>query len=349
MLIVMDRLSPPIDVENVERAVRDLGLASHRIPGAARVSIGVTGDTCGIPTDRFRGLPGVVDVIRITKPYKLVSREMQPEDTVVEVRGHRIGGPHFGFIAGPCAVESREQLLAVAERVASLGIPFLRGGAVKPRTSPYTFQGLGTAGFRILREASERYDLAIVSEVLDCETVDRAADCVDVFQVGARSMQNYPLLRHLADVGKPVLLKRGASATLEDLLMSAEHILSRGNRNVILCERGIRTFSSFQRHTFDVAILPEIRKVSHLPIIADPSHASGKREMVPALALAAVAAGASGIMIEAHPDPAAALSDGPQALALDELTRLHGEILGLLHHLRGTAERVRDAIGSKRT
>jgi len=333
MLVVLDRLASPADLARVERTVRELGLAPHRIPGREGTALGITGNPLPACTDRLRSLPGVAEVIRISKPYKLVSREMQPEDTIVEVKGRKIGGSNFAFIAGPCAVESREQLFTAAERIAALGIPFLRGGAVKPRTSPYSFQGLGFEGFLLLREAAERFGLAIVSEVMDRETIDLVAGCVDVFQVGARNMQNYPLLHHLAAAGKPILLKRGPSATLEDLLLSAEHIFARGNRNVILCERGIRTFSDHQRYTFDVGVIPEIRKHSHLPILADPSHACGKREMVAPLALAAVAAGAHGLMIEAHPDPSRALSDGAQAITLEELERVHGSVDGLLRHL----------------
>jgi 3-deoxy-7-phosphoheptulonate synthase len=345
MLIVMDRNASPQDVARVEEAARALGLVPHRLPGPDRVAVGVTGDTAGVSVAPFCDLPRVLDVIRIGKPYKLVSREMQPHDTIVEVKGHRIGGNHFAFIAGPCAVESREQLLSVAERVARAGIPFLRGGAVKPRTSPYSFQGLGNEGFRLLREASDRFGLAVVSEVVDAQSLEAAAGSVDLLQVGARNMQNTALLRLVARAGKPVLLKRGPSATLEDFLMSAEHLLAHGCHDVVLCERGIRTFSTHHRYTFDIGVIPEVRKLSHLPIIADPSHATGRSDMVPPLALAAIAAGANGIMIETHPEPARALSDGAQSLTPDQLEGLREHVEALLRYFGRRAPFLRETVG----
>jgi 3-deoxy-7-phosphoheptulonate synthase len=304
------------------KAVTELGLVPHPIPGATRVAIGVTGNTGPVDETPIRGLPGVVDVIRVTKPYKLTSREMKPEDTIVDVCGIRIGEQRPVVIAGPCSVETREQTIETAKRVKQGGAHLLRGGAYKPRTSPYAFQGLGEKGLEILAEAREVTGLPLVTEVIGVDVFEAVEAVTDVLQIGARNMQNYPLLRRAGKSRKPVLLKRGQSATLEELLLAAEYLLAEGNRNVILCERGIRTFSDHSRYTLDINIVPELKALTHLPVLVDPSHASGKREMVVPLARAAFAAGADGVIVEVHPFPDKALSDGRQSLNLDLFTEM---------------------------
>jgi 3-deoxy-7-phosphoheptulonate synthase len=296
--------------------VTELGLVPHPIPGATRIAIGVTGNTGPVDETPIRGLPGVVDVIRVTKPYKLTSREMKPDDTVVVVGGIRIGEQRPVVIAGPCSVETREQTIETARRVKAGGAHLLRGGAFKPRTSPYAFQGLGEKGLEILAEARDITGLPLVTEVIGVEVFEAVEAVTDILQIGARNMQNYPLLRRAGKSRKPVLLKRGQSATLEEFLLAAEYLLAEGNRNVILCERGIRTFSDHSRYTLDINIVPELKSLTHLPVLVDPSHASGKREMVVPLARAAFAAGADGVIVEVHPYPDKALSDGRQSLNL---------------------------------
>jgi len=272
-------------------------------------------------------LEGVREVMRITQPFKLASRHFRPEGTIVDIgRGVKIGGSEVVVAAGPCSVESREQVFCIAEHVAKAGAKILRGGAFKPRTSPYAFQGMGEPGLKLMREAADKYCLCTVSEVMDPSQIPMMLPYVDLFQVGARNMQNYYLLRALGEVRKPVLLKRGLSATMEELLLSAEYILSGGNYNVVLCERGIRTFETYTRNTFDLAAIPVIKKLSHLPIIGDPSHATGRRDKVPPMARAAVAAGADGLLIEVHNDPDRALSDGAQSLEPSTFTQLMAEL-----------------------
>jgi 3-deoxy-7-phosphoheptulonate synthase len=272
-------------------------------------------------------LTGVREVVRITQPYKLASRAFRPEGTIVKLpRGVSIGGPEVMVAAGPCAVETAEQIELIAERVAKAGARLLRGGAFKPRSSPYSFQGLGEKGLRLLRAAGERYNLVVVSEVMDPSQIDLMLPYVDVLQVGARNMQNYHLLRALGTVEKPVLLKRGMSATIEEWLLSAEYIMSGGNYNVILCERGIRTFETYTRNTLDIAAIPVIKKLSHLPILADPSHGTGRRDKVSPMARAAVAAGADGLLLEVHNDPEHALSDGAQSLHFEQFEQLMAEL-----------------------
>jgi 3-deoxy-7-phosphoheptulonate synthase len=317
MLILMKSATSPDAVALVCRAVEELGLVPHPIPGTTRVAIGVTGNTGPVDEAPIRSLPGVVDVIRVTRPYKLTSREMKPEDTVVVVGGIRIGEQRPVVIAGPCSVETREQTLETARRVKAGGAHLLRGGAFKPRTSPYTFQGLGEKALEILAEARDITGLPLVTEVIGIEVFEAVEAVADVLQIGARNMQNYPLLRRAGKSGKPVLLKRGQSATLEEFLLAAEYLLAEGNRNVILCERGIRTFSDHSRYTLDINIVPELKSLTHLPVLVDPSHASGKREMVVPLARAAFAAGADGVIVEVHPHPDKALSDGRQSLNLE--------------------------------
>jgi 3-deoxy-7-phosphoheptulonate synthase len=317
MLILMKPATNPDEVALVCRAVLEMGLVPHPIPGATRVAIGVTGNTGPVDETPIRGLPGVVDVIRVTKPYKLTSREMKPDDTVVVVGGIRIGEQRPVVIAGPCSVETREQTIETAKRVKALGAQLLRGGAFKPRTSPYAFQGLGEKGLEILAEARDVTGLPLVTEVIGVEVFEAVERVTDILQIGARNMQNYPLLRRAGKSPKPVLLKRGQSATLEEFLLAAEYLLAEGNRNVILCERGIRTFSDHSRYTLDINIVPELKALTHLPVLVDPSHASGKREMVVPLARAAFAAGADGVIVEVHPYPDKALSDGRQSLNLE--------------------------------
>jgi 3-deoxy-7-phosphoheptulonate synthase len=317
MLILMKPATTDDTVARVCAAVVELGLVPHPIPGATRVAIGVTGNTGPVDETPIRGLPGVVDVIRVTKPYKLTSREMKPDDTVVVVGGIRIGEQRPVVIAGPCSVETREQTIETARRVKAGGAHLLRGGAYKPRTSPYAFQGLGEKGLEILAEARDITGLPLVTEVIGVEVFEAVEAVTDILQIGARNMQNYPLLRRAGKSRKPVLLKRGQSATLEEFLLAAEYLLAEGNRNVILCERGIRTFSDHSRYTLDINIVPELKSLTHLPVLVDPSHASGKREMVVPLARAAFAAGADGVIVEVHPYPDKALSDGRQSLNLE--------------------------------
>lgn len=323
MLILMKPATTDDTVARVCAAVVELGLVPHPIPGATRVAIGVTGNTGPVDETPIRGLPGVVDVIRVTKPYKLTSREMKPDDTVVVVGGIRIGEQRPVVIAGPCSVETREQTIETARRVKAAGAQLLRGGAFKPRTSPYAFQGLGEKGLEILAEARDITGLPLVTEVIGVEVFEAVEAVTDILQIGARNMQNYPLLRRAGKSRKPVLLKRGQSATLEEFLLAAEYLLAEGNRNVILCERGIRTFSDHSRYTLDINIVPELKSLTHLPVLVDPSHASGKREMVVPLARAAFAAGADGVIVEVHPYPDKALSDGRQSLNL----QLFGEMM----------------------
>lgn len=316
MLILMKSSPTAEQIAKVCDAVTSLGLVPHPIPGATRVAIGVTGNTGPVDETPIRGLPGVIDVLRVTKAYKLTSREMKPEDTVVDVRGIRIGEQRPVVIAGPCSVESREQTLEAARRVKEGGAHLLRGGAFKPRTSPYAFQGLGEKGLEILAEAREVTGLPLVTEVIGVEVFEAVEAVTDVLQIGARNMQNYPLLRRAGRSRKPVLLKRMMSATLEEFLLAAEYLLAEGNRNVILCERGIRTFCDHSRYTLDINIVPELKALTHLPVLVDPSHASGKRERVVPLARAGFAAGADGVIVEVHPEPDSALSDGRQSLDL---------------------------------
>jgi len=314
VLIVMDRNATGQDVDRVVAAAERLGLKAHPIPGAQRTAIGLTGNKGAIGPAAFENLPGVFEVIRVSHPYKLVSREFHPEDTIVSIGGVPIGGTALVVMAGPCAVESRDQILAVAREVQRLGARLLRGGAFKPRTSPYSFQGLGEDGLKLLAEARDATGLPVVTEVLDTENVELVAGYADAFQIGARNMQNFELLKRVGKAGKPVLLKRGMSATLEELLLAAEYVMAEGNPNVVLCERGVRTFSDFTRNTLDLAIVPAVERLSHLPIVVDPSHGTGRRDKVIPMSCAAVAAGADGIVVEVHHKPEEALSDGPQAL-----------------------------------
>jgi len=326
MLIVMKSGASEAQVEVVARTIQELGFQSHVMPGSVRTAIGITGNQSPIDPSRFENLPGVAEVIRVSKPYKLVTLDLRPEKTIVRVGDATIGGEDLAIIAGPCAVESRAQALGIAEAVRQSGARFFRGGAFKPRTSPYAFQGLGEEGLRILAEVRETYGLKIVTEALDEAGIDLVERYADIIQIGARSMQNFTLLKRAGKSSLPVLLKRGLSATLDEWLLAAEYVMSEGNYQVILCERGIRTFAQHTRNTLDLAAIPAVRRVSHLPVIVDPSHGTGKNYMVTPLARAGVAVGADGLIVEVHDQPSEALSDGAQALTLEQYERLISEV-----------------------
>src|SRR5262245_45927475 len=326
MLIVMRSDAQQADLDRVCDKLREMGLMPHPIPGPTRVAVGVTGNTGPVDPEPIRTLPGVVEVIRVTRPYKLTGREMKPDDTVIRVRDVEIGGGRPVVIAGPCSVETYDQTVTTACRLAELGADMLRGGAFKPRSSPYSFQGLGSDGLEILREAREESGLPVITEAVGTEVFDEVEEAADIIQIGARNMQNVPLLRRAGQSDKPIFLKRMMSATLEEFLLAAEYIMSEGNRHVILCERGIRTFSDFSRFTLDINIVPELKRTTHLPVFVDPSHAAGRREIVIPLARAALAAGADGIMVEVHPDPPRALSDGQQSLTIEMFAELMQQI-----------------------
>jgi 3-deoxy-7-phosphoheptulonate synthase len=314
MLVVMNQQATPEQIDGVIAAIEKKGYTARPIPGGQRVAIGVLNNKGAMDAAYFLGLPGVKDAIPVTKPYKLVSREFQPEDTVVRIGDVAVGNGHLVLIAGPCAVESEEQALTIARMVKKAGAHMFRGGAYKPRTSPYSFQGLGEEGLKILARVREETGLPVVTEALDHEVFDLVEHYADVVQIGARNMQNYSLLRRAGRSRKPVLLKRGLSATIEEWLMAAEYILDGGNGQVILCERGVRTFADHSRNTLDVSAMPVVSKESHLPIIVDPSHAAGRRDQVIPLSRAALAVGAHGLMVEVHHAPEQALSDGAQSL-----------------------------------
>lgn len=326
MLIVMDRGASETDVRRVVETVERMGLRAHPIPGEQRTAIGVTGNRGAIDPAALENLPGVLEVFRISHPYRLVSREFHPEDTVVPVGGVPVGGKRVVVVAGPCAVESAEQTLRIARAVKERGAHLLRGGAFKPRTSPYSFQGLGEEGLKILAAARSETGLPVVTEVLDTAHADLVASYADCLQLGARNMQNFELLKAVGRTGKPVLLKRGMSATLEEFLLAAEYVLNEGNPHVVLCERGVRTFSDFTRNTLDLSVIPAVERLSHLPILVDPSHGTGKRSKVIPMSRAAVAAGADGVAVEVHDRPEEALSDGPQALTPDLFADLMAQL-----------------------
>ena len=336
MLVVMKRASSEAELEAVLGRIADLGFTGHVSRGEERTVIGVVGQTYPELRDAFEMLPGVEEIIPISRPYKLASREFQPEATTIKVGEVTIGGDALVVIAGPCAVESEEQVLATARAVKAAGANILRGGAFKPSTSPYHFRGLGEAGLKILSQARAETGLPIITEVLTPQDVELVARYADILQVGARNMQNFILLDEVGKAEKPVMLKRGMSATIQEWLLSAEYILSQGNRQVMLCERGIRTFETYTRNTMDVSAIPIIKKLSHLPIIADPSHATGKWYLVAPLALAAMAAGADGLMVEVHPNPDLALKDGPQSLTFENFAAMM-ERMAVLAAAMGTA------------
>lgn len=314
MLVIMKDRASQADVQHVVDLLTEAGAEAHLSRGEIKTIIGVIGDREVIYTLELEGLAGVEQVVRVLKPFKLVSRDFQPEDTVVRVGTSTLGGGAFGVIAGPCSIESAEQMLAAARAVRDAGATMLRGGAYKPRTSPYAFQGMGVEGLKLLREAGDETGLPVVTEVLDVRDAATVAEYADVLQVGARNMQNFMMLDELGTMRKPILLKRGLAATIEELLSAAEYVLKGGNRDVILCERGIRTFETYTRNTLDLAAVAALKMLTHLPVIADPSHATGRRDLIAPMARAGIAAGADGLMIEVHPDPEHARCDGPQSL-----------------------------------
>ena len=318
MLIVMKSGAGDREVADVVKVIEQLGYRPHIMPGATRTAIGITGNQGAVDPARFENMAGVAEAIRVSKPYKLITLDLRPDKTVVKVGDATIGGDELAVIAGPCAIESRDQAFAVAETVSKSGARFFRGGAFKPRSSPYEFPGLGEEGLKIMAEVREQFGLRIVTEALDVPGVDLVEQYGDIIQIGARNMQNFSLLRRAGKSKLPVLLKRGMAATLDEWLLAAEYVMSEGNYNVILCERGVRTFALHTRNTLDLAAIPAVRRISHLPVVIDASHAAGKNYMVAPLARAGVAAGADGVLVEVHNDPKIALCDAAQALTLDE-------------------------------
>jgi 3-deoxy-7-phosphoheptulonate synthase len=322
MLVVMQAGADVGQVENVVAAIRSLGLTPHPLPGATRTAIGITGNTGAIEPERLQALPGVLELIRVTKPFKLASREMHPDDTVVQTEQTSIGPKSFTIIAGPCSVEGEDLILRTAEFLVSRNVRMLRAGAFKPRSSPYSFQGLEFAGLDILAKARERTGIGIVTELMDAAHADAVEQAADMLQIGTRNMQNFSLLKRVAVSKRPVLLKRGLAATLEEWLMAAEYVLAGGNYQVALCERGVRTFADHSRNTLDLSVIPPAKQLAHLPVLVDPSHGTGRRAFVPAMAMAALAAGADGLLVEIHPEPGKAWSDGAQTLDFDEFDAL---------------------------
>ena len=328
------------EISRVADTIRELGFRPHVMPGATRTAIGLTGNQGALDPVQFENLPGVAEAIRVSKPYKLVTLDLRPEKTVVRVGEATIGGDEFAIIAGPCAVESRENAFAIAEAVRRSGAKFFRGGACKPRTSPYAFQGLGDEGWKILSEVRENFGLKIVAEALDESSLEQAEQHVDVIQIGARNMQNFSLLRRAGRSKLPILLKRGMAAMLDEWLLAAEYIMAEGNYAVVLCERGVRTFAQHTRNTLDLASIPAVRHISHLPVIVDPSHGTGKNYMVTPLACAGAAAGADGLIVEVHNDPPRALSDGAQALTFAEYQQLVDEVTAIRQVVSARQSRV---------
>jgi 3-deoxy-7-phosphoheptulonate synthase len=329
MLVVMQSHATAEEVQAVVAAVRGMGLTPHPLPGAIRTAVGITGNVGAVDPRALEVLPGVMELIRVTKPYKLASREMHPADTTVKLQQTSIGPGTFTVIAGPCSVENEEMILQTAQFLRDHGVRLLRAGAFKPRTSPYAFQGMGREGLDILASVREQTGVGIVTELMDTDNADAVEAVADVIQIGTRNMQNFSLLRRVSRSPKPVLLKRGMSATLEEWLMAAEYVMAGGNYNVLLCERGVRTFSDHSRNTLDLSVIPPAKQLSHLPVLVDPSHGTGKRDYVPPMALAALAAGADGLLIEVHPRPEKALSDGAQSLDFAGFSKL----LESLHRL----------------
>lgn len=326
MIVVLDKVVTDLQLENIIKHLEDFGFSVHKSAGEERMILGAIGVQPNFDTRKVKILDGVEEVYRITEPFKLASRSFKKDDTLINIKNKLIGGNEVNVIAGPCSVESEEQIMIIAELVKQSGVKILRGGAFKPRSSPYSFQGLGEEGLKLLRKAGDEFGLLVITEVLDNSMIDLVYKYTDIFQVGARNMQNYSLLKELGSAKKPVMLKRGLSATVEDWLMSAEYILSNGNPDVFLCERGIRTFETYTRNTFDISAIPVVHKRSHLPVFADPSHATGLRDKVIPMARAAIAAGADGLMVEVHHDPEKALSDGPQALLPEQFLDMMNQI-----------------------
>jgi 3-deoxy-7-phosphoheptulonate synthase len=326
MLVVMQAQATEEQVRAVCEKIEGMGLRAHPIRGAQRIAVGVTGNSGTVEPGTLDDMAGVAEIVRVSKPYKLVSREAKEDDTVIGFDSCSVGGRDLVIMAGPCAVESREQAFAIAERVQRAGAQFFRGGAFKPRTSPYSFQGLGLDGLRIMADIREQFGLKIVTEAVDNESLDLVEQHADVIQIGARNMQNFSLLKRVGRARKPVLLKRGMAATLEEFLMAAEYIMAEGNYDVILCERGVRTFADHARNTLDLSVIPAVQRLSHLPIVVDPSHGTGKRAQVTPMSRAAIAAGADGLLVEVHHYPDRALSDGMQSLFPDQFDELMDEI-----------------------
>ncbi len=326
MVIMMEKEANESQIEHVIKFLDERGLSVHKSTGAEHTVLGVIGDVSKVDIRDLQVLPGVADAYRISVPYKLTSREFQHENTIIKIGGVTIGGDEVVVMAGPCSVESEEQTMIIAERVAKAGAKILRGGAFKPRTSPYSFQGLGEEGLKILRKAADKFGLLVITEVMDKDQIDLVSEYADILQVGARNMQNFSFIRALGKASKPIFLKRGIAATIEEWLMSAEYILSGGNEDIMLCERGIRTFETYTRNTLDLSAIPVVKKLSHLPVFADPSHGTGLRNKVIPMARAAIAAGADGIMIEVHHDPEHALSDGAQSLYPNQFDELMDQI-----------------------
>lgn len=333
MIVVMSRGASREQIDAVMRKIEEFGLQTHPIYGVQKTVIGVIGDDKTKIVETMAGYPGVEQIIPILKPYKFASRETHPQDTVIDVSGMKIGGDDVVVMAGPCAVEGREQIMNIARLVKMAGGSILRGGAYKPRTSPYSFQGLGEEGLRYLAEAREETGLPVVTEITDPRKIDLFIEYADIIQVGARNMQNFVLLTEIGRSGHPVLLKRGPSSKVEDLLLAAEYIIKEGNRNIILCERGISTFETFTRNTLDLSAVAVLKKLSHLPVVVDPSHSVGISSIIPSMSLAAVAAGADGLLIEIHPNPNAALCDGPQSLNFETFS-------GLMAKMRKVAQAI---------
>jgi 3-deoxy-7-phosphoheptulonate synthase len=338
MIIVLKPHPSPETIRHVLERIEAMGFTPHLSQGVARTIIGVIGDEDKLQVEPLQAIAGVEQVVPILKPFKLASREFHVEDSVFNIKGVKVGGGHLMMIAGPCAIEGESILLEIAEKVKEAGANVLRGGAFKPRTSPYSFQGLGEDGLKMLKGAGERFGMPIVTEVMDPRQVELIERYTDIFQVGARNMQNFDLLKEVGKTRTPVLLKRGMSATVKDLLMSAEYVLAQGNRQVVLCERGVRTFEDSTRNTLDLSIVPNSKGLSHLPIIVDPSHATGRPDLIPAMARAAVAAGSDGVHIEVHSCPEKALSDGPQALLPDQYARLMDDLRQLADVLGKTID-----------
>jgi len=340
MLIVMTSDATSADIDRVVEVIETLGLRGHKMPGESRTAIGITGNKGAIDPAHFENLPGVAEALRVTKPYKLISRDLRAEKSVIKVGSAAIGDGLLAMIAGPCALEDREQVFEVAEAVSASGAKFFRGGAFKPRTSPYAFQGMGEDGLKLLADVRSTYSLNIITEAMDEYGVDLVAEYGDCIQIGARNMQNFSLLRYAGRAKKPILLKRGMSATLDEFLLAAEYIMSEGNYDVILCERGIRTFADHGRNTLDLSVIPAVQRLSHLPIIVDPSHATGHTYMVSPMALAGVAAGADGLIIEVHPRPEFALCDGAQALTPEQYVDLYERARRLFEALEDQEDQV---------
>ena len=347
MLVVMQAHATEAQVRNVCEKIEKMGYRAHTMPGAQRTAIGITGNKGEIEPGTLEEMPGVQEVIQVSKPYKLVSREIKQDNTVIHFPGTNatIGGPGLAIIAGPCAIESREQAFAIAERVLRAGAQFFRGGAYKPRTSPYSFQGLGEEGLRIMAEVRQQFGLKIVTEAVDHESLDQVEQWADVIQIGARNMQNFSLLKRAGRARKPILLKRGMSATLEEFLMAAEYVMSEVNYNVALCERGVRTFADHTRNTLDLSVVPAVQRLSHLPILVDPSHGTGKRNKVTPLSRAAIAVGTDGLLVEVHNKPDEALSDGPQSLLPDDFD----ELMAQIRQIAAVLGRTVPEIGAKET